>query len=54
MDQLNITPESAAALQNMSARDKSELNQFIQNESQKAQIQETIHKLTDVYALPLI
>nr|POE68485.1 mitochondrial import inner membrane translocase subunit tim8 [Quercus suber] len=47
MDGLNISPETGAALQNMSAKDKQELNQFIVNESQKAQIQSTIHGLTD-------
>ncbi|KXS96732.1 hypothetical protein AC578_9025 [Pseudocercospora eumusae] len=47
MDQLNIGPETAQALGNMSAKDKQELNQFVVNESQKAQIQQTIHSLTD-------
>lgn len=47
MDGSSIAPETAAALQNMSAKDKQELNQFIANESQKAQIQGTIHGLTD-------
>ncbi|KAH9828290.1 mitochondrial import inner membrane translocase subunit TIM8 [Teratosphaeria destructans] len=47
MDSLNISPETAQSLQNMSAKDKQELNQFIVNESQKAQIQSTVHSLTD-------
>ncbi|KAF2773514.1 hypothetical protein EJ03DRAFT_323468 [Teratosphaeria nubilosa] len=47
MDNLNISPETAQSLQNMSAKDKQELNQFIVNESQKAQIQSTVHSLTD-------
>ncbi|CZT21674.1 related to mitochondrial import inner membrane translocase subunit TIM8 [Ramularia collo-cygni] len=47
MDQLNVSPETAQSLQSMSAKDKQDLNQFIQNESQKAQIQSTIHGLTD-------
>ncbi|KAK4622199.1 Mitochondrial import inner membrane translocase subunit TIM8 [Fulvia fulva] len=48
MDQLNISPETAQGLQNLSAQDKQQLNQFVINESQKAQIQQTIHSLTDV------
>lgn len=49
MDQMNISPETSQALQNLSARDKQDLNQFIVNETQKAQIQQTIHSLTDTY-----
>jgi hypothetical protein len=32
MDNLNITPETAASLQNLSAKDKQELNQFVLQE----------------------
>ena len=42
MDQLNIGPETAQALGNMSAKDKQELNQFVVNETQKAQIQQSM------------
>jgi import inner membrane translocase subunit TIM8 len=73
MDNLNITPETAASLQNLSAKDKQELNQFVLQEGmpstpttspqslsishvtdiflfagQKAQIQQTVHALTDM------
>jgi len=48
MDNLNITPETAASLQNLSAKDKQELNQFVLQEGQKAQIQQTVHSLTDM------
>lgn len=41
MDQMNISPETGAALQNLSAKDKQELNQFVVNETQKAQIQQS-------------
>ena len=41
MDQLNISPETAQGLQNLSAQDKQQLNQFVVNESQKAQIQQS-------------
>ncbi|KAK4501217.1 hypothetical protein PRZ48_007024 [Zasmidium cellare] len=47
MDQLNISPETAQGLQNLSAKDKQELNQFVQNEAQKAQIQSAVHSLTE-------
>ncbi|KAK3066513.1 Mitochondrial import inner membrane translocase subunit tim8 [Teratosphaeriaceae sp. CCFEE 6253] len=57
MDQSALDPQLADGLKNLSARDKSvsaranrprqELNQFIQAEGQKAQIQATIHALTD-------
>ncbi|TKA31083.1 hypothetical protein B0A50_02051 [Salinomyces thailandicus] len=47
MDSANISPETMQQLQNMSVQEKQELNQFIQNENQKAQIQGVIHSLTD-------
>ncbi|KAF2718361.1 hypothetical protein K431DRAFT_275009 [Polychaeton citri CBS 116435] len=47
MDQLNISQETAEGLKNLSPRDRQELNQFIVNETQKAQIQSTVHSLTD-------
>lgn len=52
----NLSPETAQSLQNLSAKDKADLNQFIQQESQKAQIQQTVHhhcahtQLSDVEA----
>nr|OQO21264.1 hypothetical protein B0A51_10253 [Rachicladosporium sp. CCFEE 5018] len=46
MDQ--IDPTTAAALQNLSPKDKQELNTFVQGESQKAQIQHTIHELNSM------
>jgi len=52
MDSANISPEALQQLQNMSAKDKQELNQFIQGENQKAQIQGVVHSLTDTYAFP--
>ncbi|KAF7845894.1 hypothetical protein BT93_L0148 [Corymbia citriodora subsp. variegata] len=39
MDQLSVSPEVAEGLKNLSAQDRIQLNQFVQNESQKAQIQ---------------
>ncbi|GAB7360210.1 hypothetical protein MBLNU230_g7971t1 [Neophaeotheca triangularis] len=48
MDQLNMDPQAQEGLKNMSQKDKQELNQFIINESQKSQIQSTVHSLTDV------
>ena len=39
MDQLQISPETQQGLQNLSAKDKQELNQFIVGETQKAQVQ---------------
>ena len=47
MDQLNVSPETAESLKNLSQKDKQELNQFIQGETQKAQIQGAVHSLTD-------
>ncbi|CAK4030988.1 related to mitochondrial import inner membrane translocase subunit TIM8 [Lecanosticta acicola] len=47
MDQLSISPEAADGLKNLSPADRNELNQFVQNESQRAQIQGTVHSLTD-------
>lgn len=46
MDQLSVSPETADGLKNLSAADRQELNQFVQNETQKAQIQGTVHSLT--------
>lgn len=46
MDQLNISPETAQGLQNLSAKDKQELNQFVANEGQRAQVQGGIYYLT--------
>lgn len=42
MDNVNISPDTASALQNLSAKDKADLNTFVQQESQKAQIQQTV------------
>lgn len=39
MDQLQISPETQQGLQNLSAKDKQELNQFVIGETQKAQLQ---------------
>lgn len=39
MDQLQISAETQQGLQNLSAKDKQELNQFVVGETQKAQIQ---------------
>jgi len=43
----NLSPETAQSLQNLSAKDKQELSQFVMQEGQKAQIQHTVHDLTD-------
>ncbi|KAL1582796.1 hypothetical protein WHR41_08325 [Cladosporium halotolerans] len=48
MDQLQISAETQQGLQNLSAKDKQELNQFVVGETQKAQIQSTIHELNSV------
>jgi hypothetical protein len=42
MDSSQISPETSAALQNLSAKDTQELNQFVLGESQKAQIQNSM------------
>ncbi|TKA46488.1 hypothetical protein B0A54_02320 [Friedmanniomyces endolithicus] len=47
MDQSALEPQMVEGLKNLSAKDKQDLNTFIQAESQKAQIQSTIHGLTD-------
>jgi len=47
MDQLSVSPETAESLKSLSPKDKQELNQFIINEGQKAQIQQAVHSLTD-------
>ncbi|KAK3673685.1 Mitochondrial import inner membrane translocase subunit tim8 [Recurvomyces mirabilis] len=44
----SISPEVAEGLKNLSPRDKQELNTFVTQENQKAQIQATIHSLTDL------
>jgi len=45
MDQLQISPETQQGLQNLSAKDKQELNQFIVGETQKAQVQSSMSRL---------
>ncbi|KAK3717793.1 Mitochondrial import inner membrane translocase subunit tim8 [Vermiconidia calcicola] len=45
---MSLSPEVAQSLQNLSAKDKQELNQFVMQEGQKAQIQQTVHSLTDM------
>jgi len=47
MDQSALDPQVVEGLKNLSAKDKQDLNTFIQAEGQKAQIQATIHSLTD-------
>jgi len=47
MDNLNVSSETIQSLNSLSAKDKQELNQFVVNEQQKAQIQGTVHSLTD-------
>jgi len=42
MDQLQISPEVQQGLQNLNAKDKQELNQFVVGETQKAQIQSSM------------
>ena len=49
MDAQQISPETQAALQNLSAKDKQELNQFVMGETQKAQIQSS--ECTDLFQL---
>jgi hypothetical protein len=44
MDQLQISPETQQGLQNLSAKDKQELNQFIVGETQKAQVQSSMSR----------
>lgn len=46
MDQLQISPETQQGLQNLSPRDKQELNQFVVGETQKAQIQSSMRNPT--------
>ena len=43
MDNLNITPETAASLQNLSAKDKQELNQFVIQEGTSSHLPSTSH-----------
>ncbi|GAB1733487.1 hypothetical protein KC367_g2724 [Hortaea werneckii] len=47
MDSASVSPETMQQLQNMSPQEKQQLNQFIQGENQKAQIQGVVHSLTD-------
>ena len=47
MDRLNVSPEVAESLKDLSQKDKQELSQFVMGESQKAQIQNAVHSLTD-------
>jgi len=47
MDNVSLSPETMQNLQSLSAKDKQDLNQFIVQEGQKAQIQQTVHSLTD-------
>lgn len=49
MDSLQVSDQVADGLRNMSDKDKVELQQFVNNETQKAQIQQTVHNLTDMY-----
>lgn len=42
MDQLQISAETQQGLQNLSPKDKQELNQFVVGETQKAQIQSSM------------
>lgn len=51
MDSASVSPETMQQLQNMSPQEKQQLNQFIQGENQKAQIQGVVHSLTDTYVL---
>ncbi|KAF1822697.1 uncharacterized protein K489DRAFT_356658 [Dissoconium aciculare CBS 342.82] len=48
MDNANISPELLQGLQNLPDKDKLELSQFVAAETQKAQIQSTVHHLTDI------
>ncbi|EGP84934.1 unnamed protein product [Zymoseptoria tritici ST99CH_1A5] len=47
MDELNLSAEAAEGLKNLSVRDRQELQQFVAQETQKAQIQSAVHMLTD-------
>jgi hypothetical protein len=49
MDQLQISPEVQQGLQNLSAKDKQELNQFIVGETQKAQVQSSMFIYSSVH-----
>ncbi|KAF2750079.1 mitochondrial import inner membrane translocase-like protein subunit Tim8 A [Sporormia fimetaria CBS 119925] len=44
---MDISNIDTSAIDRMSDRDKQELQQFLQNEGQKARIQASIHSLTD-------
>jgi import inner membrane translocase subunit TIM8 len=52
MDQLQISPETQQGLQNLSAKDKQELNQFIVGETQKAQVQSSMSRPYPCTAAP--
>jgi import inner membrane translocase subunit TIM8 len=54
MDQLQISPETQQGLQNLSAKDKQELNQFIVGETQKAQVQSSMSRLSSLHACAFI
>jgi len=49
MDQLQISPETQQGLQNLSAKDKQELNQFIVGETQKAQVQSSMFMTSSLH-----
>lgn len=49
MDQLQISPETQQGLQNLSAKDKQELNQFIVGETQKAQVQSSMSRIPSLH-----
>ncbi|TID15932.1 putative mitochondrial import inner membrane translocase subunit tim8 protein [Venturia nashicola] len=48
MDSLAQTAGVSDAFSRLSEKDKAELQVFLRNESQKSNIQQSIHKLTDV------
>ena len=54
MDQLQISAETQQGLQNLSAKEKQELNQFIVGETQKAQIQSSMSHLPSVHVCALL
>jgi import inner membrane translocase subunit TIM8 len=53
MDQLQISPETQQGLQNLSAKDKQELNQFIVGETQKAQVQSSMSRPPSLHVCAL-
>jgi hypothetical protein len=44
MDDLRVSAATEQGLQNLSPRDKQELQQFVTNETQKAQIQSSMYQ----------